>query len=341
MEEKNIFQCNICVKNYASKSSLCNHNNRFHKHIFIEKKSEQNISQTSAKYQPDISQISAKSEPTENTHDIRYDCRYCNSKYKHIQSRWKHEIKCKTNVEIEKIKQENAELKRTQEEKSKEIMKLKEKLLNTKRLDNKTFKVLNKILIERSTVNSNNNNNNTINNNYQIVSVGNEDLVNVLTMKQKQQVLNSKLNSLEKLVEITHCGEMNEFKNIIITNLKDNYAYKYDETKGYFIAVPKNTLLDNLVMLRLTDIEAIYDELKSANKIDERTKRIIQQFLDRMENTFTPVIEDDIRYENYKSFKIDKIKILLYNNHDRITKNIALLISDNITATMNNNSSAV
>ena len=232
-------------------------------------------------------------------------------------------------------------MKRTQEEKSKEIMKLKEKLLNTKRLDNKTFKVLNKILIERSTVNSNNNNNNTINNNYQIVSVGNEDLVNVLTMKQKQQVLNSKLNSLEKLVEITHCGEMNEFKNIIITNLKDNYAYKYDETKGYFIAVPKNTLLDNLVMLRLTDIEAIYDELKSANKIDERTKRIIQQFLDRMENTFTPVIEDDIRYENYKSFKIDKIKILLYNNHDRITKNIALLISDNITATMNNNSSAV
>ena len=54
MEEKNIFQCNICVKNYASKSSLCNHNNRFHKHIFIEKKSEQNISQTSAKYQPKV-----------------------------------------------------------------------------------------------------------------------------------------------------------------------------------------------------------------------------------------------------------------------------------------------
>lgn len=63
MEEKNIFQCKICIKNYSSKSSLCNHNNRFHKNIFIEKKSEKNISQTSAKYQPSISQLSAKSEP--------------------------------------------------------------------------------------------------------------------------------------------------------------------------------------------------------------------------------------------------------------------------------------
>ena len=82
-------------------------------------------------------------------------------------------------------------------------------------------------------------------------------------------------------------------------------------------------------MLRLTDIEAIYDELKTANKIDDRTKKIIQNFLDKMENTETPVIENETKYENYKSFKIDNIKILLYNNQDKITKNIALLISDN------------
>jgi hypothetical protein len=148
-------------------------------------------------------------------------------------------------------------------------------------------------------------------------------------MQQKQQILDSRLNSLEKLVEITHCGEMNQFKNIIITNLKDNYAYKYDESKGYFIAMNKNTLLDNLVMVRLTDIEEIYDELKTANKIDERTKRIIQNFLDKMENVEIPVVENDTKYENYKSFKIDSIKILLYNNQDKVTKNLALLITDN------------
>jgi hypothetical protein len=147
-------------------------------------------------------------------------------------------------------------------------------------------------------------------------------------MQQKQQILNCRLNSLEKLVEITHCGEMNKFNNIIVTNLKDNYAYRYDAAKGYFVAVPKNSLLDNLVMLRVTDIEAIYDELKAANKIDAKTKMIIQNFLDKMENEDTPVFENDTKYENYKSFKIDNIKILLYNNQDKVTKNIALLISD-------------
>jgi hypothetical protein len=128
---------------------------------------------------------------------------------------------------------------------------------------------------------------------------------------------------------------MNQFKNIIITNLKDNYAYRYDESKGYFIAVPKSALLDNLIMIRLTDIEAIYDELKTANKIDDNTKRIIQNFLDRMEETDTPVVENDVKYENYKSFKIDNIKILLYNNQDKITKNIALLISDDTNELQN------
>jgi len=330
MENNKAFQCNICVKKYSSHSSLCNHNKRFHKDKKKINKSEIIISHQSANYQPVISHTSAIINNIDVLQECKYVCRHCNSNYKHIQSRWKHEKKCKSNIEIEKIKEENKLLKIDQERKTKEIMQLKQKILNSKRIDNKTFQALNKLLIERSNINSNNITN-TINNtnNYQIVSIGNEDLVNALTMQQKQQILNSKLNSLEKLVEITHCGEMNQFKNIIITNLKDNYAYRYDNTKGYFVAVNKNTLLDNLVMVRLTDIEAIYDELKTANKIDDRTKKIIQNFLDKMENTETPVIENETKYENYKSFKIDNIKILLYNNQDKITKNVALLISDN------------
>jgi hypothetical protein len=303
-------KCSLCDKLYSSQCSLSNHVRIIH-----------NI----------------RKDNTIKQHN----CRYCNNEFSYQQSKWKHEQTCShknkntnstatpipipipTDIEtVEQIKEQNSKYKD-------EIIKLQKKLLKSNRLDIKTFKSLNKILIERSIINSNNNINNSITNNYQIVSLGNEDMVNVLTMQQKQQILNSKLNSIEKLVEITHCGEMNQYKNIIITNLKDNYAYRYDETKGYFIVVPKNTLLDNLVMLRLTDIEAIYDELKTANKIDDRTKKIIQNFLDKMENTETPVIENETKYENYKSFKIDNIKILLYNNQDKITKNIALLISDN------------
>jgi len=325
MQNAKVYECKICVKIYSSKSSLSNHKKRFHSVI---KKEEEKVNHDQHNINMDINISSSAAIPElEKKEDPKFfKCRRCDKRYSFIQSRWRHENVCSKISDVEKIKEENLRQKE-------EIIKLQKKLLSSKRLDTKTFKSLNKLLMERSMVNSNNtiNNNNTTNNiinNYQIVALGNEDLLNVLTMQQKQQILNCRLNSLEKLVEITHCGEMNKFNNIIVTNLKDNYAYRYDAAKGYFVAVPKNSLLDNLVMLRVTDIEAIYDELKAANKIDAKTKMIIQNFLDKMENEDTPVFENDTKYENYKSFKIDNIKILLYNNQDKVTKNIALLISD-------------
>ena len=122
----------------------------------------------------------------------------------------------------------------------------------------------------------------------------------------------------------------NKFKNIVITNLKDNFAYKYDENKGYFITTTKNEVFNDLVSYRITDIEEIYDELSSANKIDDKTKELIQNFLDKIQNEDQPFTDhnEDIQYLNYKSYKINNIKILLYNNQDKITKDIALLFSD-------------
>ena len=196
------FSCSICNKLYSSNSSLSNHTRISHG---IRK----------------------------NNIERKYDCRYCNKEYIFPQSRWKHERTCKTKEEMEmaKIKEENERLLREKMEKNEEIIKLQKKLLNSKRMDNKTFKAVNKILMERSYKNSNNNNTinsnntNTINNNtYQIFSLGNEDIINVLTYEQKKQIMNSRFCSLEKIVEITHCGNMNQFKNIIITNLKDNFA---------------------------------------------------------------------------------------------------------------------
>jgi len=297
-----IFKCSLCDKYYSCNSSLSNHNRKKHgirKH-HIEKK---------------------------------YDCRYCNKEYVFPQSRWKHEKNCKKKEEkeMEKIKEENERLLKEKMEKNEEIIKLQKKLLNSKRIDNKTFKAVNKILMDRSYQNSQNNNvnsNNIINNTYQICSVGNEDLVNVLTYQQKKQIMNSRLCSLEKIVEITHCGDIHRYKNIIITNLKDNYAYKYEDKKGYFVSTPKNVLLDDVVTHRITDIEAIYDELDSANKIDAKTKKIIQDFLDKIGNQETPYYDNETKYENYRSYKINSVKILLYNNQDKITKDIALLITD-------------
>ena len=330
MNEKSEYHCCICIKNYSSKSSLCNHTKKFHSKNVINKKVKKyqpKSADTSAKNQPSISQISAFTF---------YACRFCKKEYKHIQSRWKHEVKCKEENEIHKIKEENEILRRERDQKNQEIIKLQKKLLSSKRLDNKTFKAVNKILMDRSNSNNITNSNNVINNNYPILSLGNEELTNVLTMDQKKQIMNSRLGSLEKIVEITHCGELNQFKNIIITNLKDNYAYRYDDKVGYFVTVPKTDLLEDVIMNRVMDIETIYDELQSANKINEKTKKLIQDFLDKMANNDEPFFDNETKYENFKSYKTNNIKILLYNNQDRITKDIALLIKDDVEPKVEN-----
>jgi len=297
--------CSLCNKYFASKGSLSNH--------------KRNVHNVYAKEQ---------CNPEKNG-DNKYPCKHCKKVFAFTQSRWVHQKKCLNKKEMSKIEEELEEIKNGKIEQDKIIMELQQKLFNSNKLDTKTFKALNRMLIERSNINSNNTINNINNsvNHYHIVSLGKEEILEALTMQQKQQILDCRLNSLEKLVEIAHCGQINQFKNIIITNLKDNYAYKYDDEKGYFVTVQKNALLDHLITLRLTDIEEIYDELKEANKIDTKTRMVIQTFLDKMQNE-KPVYENDTRYDNYRSYKIDNIKILLYNNQDNITKNIALLVSE-------------
>lgn len=307
-------KCNICNKEYTSYKSLWNHNKIKHTNT---------INQLSAVTQSSINQISVI--------DKKYKCKYCENLYNHLQSRWKHEKKCsnKNNKTIvDEILMKNKEI---------EILKLKLELEKAKKLDNKTFKAINKILKDKAAnkikmiaTNGNiaNNSHNVINN-IQINGFGKEEILETLTMKEKKQILNSKMLCLEKFVEIAHCGNYTQFKNIIITNMKDNFAYKFDEKLGYFILTTKNELFSDLLTNRIFDIEAIYDELSEANKIDDNTKEIIQKFLDKIQDDSTEFIdyEEDHKYDNYKKYKIDKIKILLYNNQDKITKDIALLIS--------------
>jgi hypothetical protein len=321
------YRCNDCNKEYKSYQSLWNHNKKFH--ILIVSKNT-----------PDVSK---------NTLDVsknilnKITCKFCNKEYSTPQNRWKHEQKCKkkeNELEIEKIKLEQIkeELKIKQEENNKlkeesKLIKLKIKLQNTKKLDSKTFKTLNKMLMDRSHKNITNNTTvNNINNYFNISGFGKEDILDVLSYKEKKYILNQKYNCLNKLIEITNCGNYNNFKNIIITNLKDNYAYKYDDKLGYFIAGNKNEICSDLISNRVMDIEAIYDELSTANKIDDKTKEIIQTFLDKIgdEDLKFTDNENNIIYPNYKDYKINQIKILLYNNQDRITKDISLVFSTDI-----------
>ena len=295
------YNCNDCNKSYSCYRSLWGHNKKFHNGI----KTEKMI--------------------VEEKNTTGYECRICNKMYKHRPARCRHEKTCKgiitdKEIELEKCKTINKKI-------DLEALKLKIKLQSMTRIDNKTFKAVNKLLMNRSITNNTMNININLPN---ILSLGHENVVETLSRYDKKLILDSRFSSLDKIVEIVHCGVHNMFKNIIITNLKDKFAYRYDEKKGYFITGNKSDVLDDLVANRMMDLEEIYDELSSANKIDSKTKKLIQEFLDKMENE-EAFVYDTVEYPNYKSYKMNNIKIFLYNNQDKITKDIALLIGESKT----------
>jgi hypothetical protein len=125
--------------------------------------------------------------------------------------------------------------------------------------------------------------------------------------------------------------------------MKDNYMYKYDDTKSCFVLGTKSEIMQDmcdfvykitqssmntLVDGKLFDLDIIYNDLLEKNKIDEKTKKCIEDFVNRIHNNdekFTDI--DGKQHEDYKHYKISEIKLLLFNNQDKITNDISLLLS--------------
>jgi len=314
-------KCNICNKQYSSYKSLWNHNKEFHKNN-------------------NIKVLNNSEKVLNNSEKVKkYNCKYCNIQFLNVKTRWSHEQKCKIScneknqkeLELLLAKENNIRLK----EESR-ILKLKLKLQQADKVDNITLNKLNKILlkhnnrIKNSTVNSHNTINNiqNVQNNFQLVGFGKEEITEVLTNNDKRLIMNAKYGCLEKLIEIVHCGKYNQFKNVILTNMKDKYMYKYDDTKGCFVLGTKSEIMNTLVDGKIFDLDVIYNELLEKNKIDEKTKNCIEDFVNRIHNNdekFTDI--EGKQHEDYKHYKISEIKLLLFNNQDKITNDISLLLS--------------
>ena len=123
--------------------------------------------------------------------------------------------------------------------------------------------------------------------------------------------MRSRFGCLEEIIKIAHCSNYKQFKNIIITNLKDNIAYKYDNRLKYFISIDKNELIDN----RVCDIGEIYNELIENNKLDSTTSKLIKEFIEKINSE-----------PEYKSQQNNNLRILLYNNREHIINDIGTLI---------------
>jgi hypothetical protein len=303
--------CKICNKKYKSYQSLWKHNKKFHN-----------------SHNPHSTQINSNnSSKITQTKKKIYNCSFCNKILSRIDNLKRHEKSCKD------TNKQNIEIQLQLSQKENEILKLKLKIEKSNKMHPKSFKKLNNMLINNALMNSNNINSNNSVNNYNILSLGNENIPEVLSLIDKKKIMNAKYLCLEKMVEIAHCGNYNQFKNIVITNLKDNIAYRFDQTKGYFLTTTKNDVLNDIINNRITDIEEIYDELSTTNKINEETKNLITKFLEKIQNEDAKFVDENenITYDNYKSYKSDKIKILIYNNNQKISNELFGLSQENIT----------
>jgi len=199
---ENKFSCNICNKNYASMSSLCNHNKKFHiKNSKILNNSDK-ILKTSDK-----------------TSDKTYNCRYCNKIFINIKTRWSHEQKCKESnninkeTELEKLKEKNKEkeLEIILKKKESTILRLKLKLENDAKLELENVNEKNKQLEE------------IIN---KLSLPMNNQLINMIEDKNKKiEELNYNLENnkviINKEVKTTETLTLNNI--VIISRSEDNY----------------------------------------------------------------------------------------------------------------------
>ena len=311
-----LHSCQICNKKYKTYKSLWNHNKKFHDTCCqVNDKICQNVSNKCQK---------------------KILCENCKKEFNTRQAKSYHKKICIKNINELEIKKLDLALKKEEAR----ILQLKIKLQKSEKIDNVTLKKLNKLLIERNNRIKNINSHNTINNtqniinNFQLIGFGKEEVVETLSNKDKKLIMEARYNSLDKLIEIIHCGKYSQFKNIIITNMKDNYMYKYDDKVGHFVLSTKTDVLNSLIDYRIEDLETIYHELLDKNKLDENTKDIIEKFINKINYIDTKYTDyEGKEHDNYKQYKINEIKILLFNNQDKITSDISLLLTTNEVTT--------
>ncbi len=278
------FICKICDKKYKSKSSICNHNKKFHSSESTE--SQHFVAKSKHLLAESKHLVNSETDAPEKV----YACEYCYKEFSFKQSKSRHMKNCKkiNDLKIDKYEKDIAELKAQIKE-----------LLNKKcKIHYKTLQKLN----NSGNMNNGNLNNGTVNNTVNIMALGQENINDVLTKTEKMKILNQKANALPFMIEYVHFNDkFPQFKNIAITNSRNNYAHLYDDTLKTFKLIDKNELIDDLIDYRVCDIEEYY--FNYVDELVEPVKKKIEELLEnRGDNDHTK----------------EKIKLLLFNNKHKI-----------------------
>ena len=309
------FTCKICNKNYKSIQSLCNHNRRFHKKITQNNThTALNSTQTAPNSTKKINKINNKK------------CPYCNLTFTRLYSKNRHMKICKN-----KNEKENSIILKMEKEKNEyknEIKRLKQRLRDKMNKNCKIhYKTLQKINNQLNNNITKNNCVETINNihnrniiNFNLVGFGKEEFGDVLSNKEQLKILKKKFNSLPYMIDYVHFNKnYPQYMNFIITSIKNNIAYKYDDEKKQFIAGNKDELLNELIDNRMFDIDTFYNT--HIDKLNDKCKEVINRFLDKYNNDkLDDSLKNDINLVVYNNMNkvVDKYKVSVKQNLDKI-----------------------
>jgi hypothetical protein len=295
------YRCNICNKYYKTRQSLWNHNNRYHNN-------DDNHISSNVTHNEDFLKKCTSKVP-HNEAKNKMSCIRCKKEFSRKDNLKRHEKTCKKDISQDQNEMINLliEQLKEQKEQNEEMKKTIMELINKNcKVHPKTLQKINKQL----NLNGDHNtiNNGTINNTYNIIALGHENLTDVFSRKEKMAILKYRYCSLPQLVEYTHFNDKYpQFKNILITNTQNTLAYKFDNKKKKFITVNKNDLLDDIIDERMCDLGSFYDELE--NDLDEKTKEILEIVKEKIDND-----------PAYKELKKKDIKLIIYNNRDKVDK---------------------
>jgi hypothetical protein len=244
------------------------------------------------------------------TNHDRLECIHCNREYKFKKNLKKHKKTCKDNPEFLELIVNTIKLEEVKNEDS------------IGNFDNKVSNQVNSQNTNSNNANSNNtnisNNNNNNTNNINIITLGNENLSDILSNTEQINILNQKYNCLEYIIKYIHFNnKFPQFQNILIDDIKSNKGYVYDKNVDDFRIMKKGDLIDNIIENRLNDIEE-FCQINSKS-LRQNTKNIITKFV-------TGVVNE---YENPKSNYIKELKndidILMYNERKLIKNNHKIL----------------
>lgn len=301
--------CKTCNKIYKNRSGLWKH---------MIKHEQNNVSKKSSNL-PQILTFPSFSSSNLSKITSKYICNRCNKEFTRKDNLARHELSCNKNNKIN-YRQENEILKEKLEKQSEEIKEVKSMLMDLMnkncKVHPKTLQKINKQLINNGTI---------INNTF--VKFGNLSYDGLLSDKQQREILNKQYLSLEESIKQIHFNkDLPEYSNIYITNMKDDIAYVFNGEK--FISVRKNDMLTQLIDMHIDEINISFE--KNKGKIREKYVDKLEKFISDLNNSYTKFVDESNQrtYPNYKAYKVNAIKLLIYNESD--TKKLTVLTDGSI-----------